>query len=42
MLLVNLCWLKINYVHICDYPVVSYVVQNVDVNTPLVLYSWSK
>jgi hypothetical protein len=25
--------------HLCGYPLVSSVVQNVDVNTPLVLYS---
>jgi hypothetical protein len=38
-LLVELCWLKINDVLVCCYPLVSSMVQNVDVNAPLVFYS---
>ncbi len=36
-LLVKLFWLEIDIVLVCGYPLVSFVVQYVDVNTPLVL-----
>jgi hypothetical protein len=41
-LLVELCSHEIDDVPFCDYPLVSTVMPYVDVNTPLVFYSWSK
>jgi hypothetical protein len=38
-LLVKLSSFKFDDAPFCDYPLVSFVVQNVDVNTPLVLCS---
>jgi hypothetical protein len=38
--LVKLSWFEFDGAPFCGYPLVSYVVQNVDVNTPLVLCSW--
>ncbi len=41
-LLVELCWHKIDDVLVYGYPLVSTMVQYVDVNTLLVFCSWSK
>jgi hypothetical protein len=38
-LLVELCWHEIDNIPVCGYPLVSIMVQYVDVNTPLVFYS---
>jgi hypothetical protein len=41
-LLMKLNWFELDNAPLCGDPLVSSVVQNVDVNTPLVLYSWTE